>query len=321
MLNRFLFTLLFFALSTSGWAEERFLLAAFNQILEINRQGSVVKKHHVPNTFGIYEAWKMPDGGLVFAHKKGLMRMNTQGEVVMSYQVNEESVSCDVINGGKSFALMDNSVPSIKEIDANGKLIKETPLPNLIKNVHGRYRSIRKVKGGNAFWACQLSSSTVIKVAAGSGDVLAKLELKSHGAIHLFGITDLDKGGVLVSIGKGAGKPKFIFHCDRNLNIIEKISNEDVRVQGIYFLGTQKLDNGNILLACGDYHLKDISEGKDLLVEIDDNNKIVWRLTRDQLVNQIDGFVDKRTSIEEMRITNVHYFNSNDLSQSLLVKK
>lgn len=313
-----LFICILFSVMPS-WAEDHFLLAAFNQILEINREGKVLKSHQLPDHFGIYEAWKLPNGHIVFSHRKGLTMIDKENQVVMNHKVKLEAVSCDVLAGGKSFALMDNSVPSIKEIDLNGKLIQETPLPNLTQKAHGRYRSIRKAKDENAYWACQLSSSKLIKVEEKTGKILAELPLKQYKAIHLFGVTDLGNDGILASIGKG--ELKYVFHCDRDLNIIKKFNSEELGIDCRYFLGTQKLENGNILLACGDYHLKELEKGKDLLVEITPNNKVVWRLTRDQLVNQIDGFVDKKTSIEEMRITNVHLYNSSMIEKSLAVVK
>jgi hypothetical protein len=73
-------------------------------------------------------------------------------------------------------------------------------------------------------------------------------------------------------------------------------------------LGMSRLANGNVLIACGDYHLQKPEEGRDLLAEIDSTGKVVWKLTRDQLVDQIEGAIDKGSGLEEMRITNVHVF-------------
>jgi mono/diheme cytochrome c family protein len=66
-----------------------------------------------------------------------------------------------------------------------------------------------------------------------------------------------------------------------------------------------RLANGNLLVACGDYHLQTPEEGRDLLAEVDQTGKVVWKLTRDQLVDQIEGVIDRKSGLEEMRVTNV----------------
>ena len=86
-----------------------------------------------------------------------------------------------------------------------------------------------------------------------------------------------------------------------------------------YLLGTQQLGNGHLLVACGDYHLKAPEEGGDLLAEINGEGKVVWRLRREQLVEQIEGHVERATGLEEMRITNVHAYDSDRVEEALNV--
>ena len=43
----------------------------------------------------------------------------------------------------------------------------------------------------------------------------------------------------------------------------------------------------------------------------------MWRLTREQLVDQIEGVVDSKTGLEEMRITNVHAYDNERLAEVL----
>jgi len=51
-------------------------------------------------------------------------------------------------------------------------------------------------------------------------------------------------------------------------------------------------------------------EGRSLLAEMDVEGKVVWRLTRDQVGDQIEGSRRRRSGVEEMRITNVHSYDS-----------
>ena len=82
-------------------------------------------------------------------------------------------------------------------------------------------------------------------------------------------------------------------------------SIEDLGLKCLFLLGMAQRANGNLLVACGDYHLRNADDGRDLLAEIDPTGKVVWRLTREQLVDQIEGFIDKTSGLEEMRVTSV----------------
>lgn len=64
-----------------------------------------------------------------------------------------------------------------------------------------------------------------------------------------------------------------------------------------------------------------LDERSNFLVEMDSDANIVWRLKRAQLVDQIEGIVDKTTGIEEIRITNVYAYDSEHLRDCLKVRR
>ena len=101
-----------------------------------------------------------------------------------------------------------------------------------------------------------------------------------------------------------------LLHVDAKGQKLGCWTKEDLGLQCRYLLGLSRLANGNVLMACGDYHMQKADEGRDLLAEIDKAGKVVWKLTRDQLVDQIDGVIDKGSGLEELHITNVHVFES-----------
>jgi hypothetical protein len=84
-----------------------------------------------------------------------------------------------------------------------------------------------------------------------------------------------------------------------------------------YLLGTQQLENGHLMVSCGDYHLKSAEEGRDLLAEVDGAGKVIWRLTREQLIDQVEGHVEPKTGLEEMRVTHVHVYDSGRINECL----
>ncbi len=307
-------------------AEPRFLLAADNQVLEVNREGQVTDRITRQGHSGIYEAWRLPDGGIAYAHKNGLAVFDAQKRLVVSHAARggakgAEANSCAVLEGGARFALMDSGVSQIRVVDRAGTVLSETPLPELEEGgVHGRYRTIRAVAGEAAFWVAQYDRKTLLKVEEGSGKILQSIDLvpllrSAPSASKAFGVTPLRDGAMWVTTSTGLE----LIRLRANGTVERSWSASELGLTCRYLLGTQELENGHLLMACGDYHLKAPGEGRDLLAEIDREGKVVWRLTRDQLVDQIEGVVEARTGLEEMRITNVHAYDSDRVGKALNV--
>jgi hypothetical protein len=307
----------FLFLASSLLAEERYLLAADNQVIEIDRGGKVVSVLKHPGHGGIYDAWRLPDGGIAYAHRGGLAVFDAAKKLVMEHKAvagpkGAEANSVAVLEGGKKFALMDSGMNQIRIVDRSGAIVSETPLPDLKDDpLHFRYRMIREVPGANAFWVGQYGRRTVLKVEAKTGKVLQTIPLDpllkpSPTVKKAFATLQDADGSLWVATSTGCQ----LLHIDGEGIKIGCWTIEDLGLQCRYTLGMSRLANGNVLMACGDYHMQKADEGRDLLAEIDPAGKVVWKLTREQLVNQIDGVIDKGSGLEELHITNVHVFDS-----------
>ena len=175
--------LIFLLLTAFAHAEERYLLAADNQVIEIDRTGKVVSVLKHPGHSGIYDAARLPDGGIAYAHRGGLAVFDAAKKLVMEHKAvagpkGAEANSVAVLEGGKKFALMDSGVNQIRIVDRNGTIVSETPLPDLKEDpLHFRYRMIREVPGANAFWVGQYGRKTVLKVEKGTGRLLQTIPL------------------------------------------------------------------------------------------------------------------------------------------------
>ena len=299
-------------LIASAQGEERYLLAADNQVIEIDRSGKVTDLLKHPGHGGIYDAARLPDGGIAYAHRGGLAVFDAEKKLVMEHKARAgekgtEADSVAVLEGGKKFALMDSGVNQIRIVDRSGAVVSETPLPELKDDpVHFRYRTIREVPGENAFWVGQYARKTVLKVETATGRVLQTIPLdpllKSSPTVKkAFAALPAKDGSLWVATSTGCQ----LLHLDAAGKKLGVWSIEDLGLKCLFLLGMAQRANGNLLVACGDFHLRNADEGRDLLAEIDPTGKVVWRLTRDQLVDQIEGVIDKTSGLEEMRITNV----------------
>lgn len=305
-------------------ADERMLLAADNQVVEINRSGAVTDLISKQGHSGIYDAWRLPDGGIAYAHKGGLAVFNRHKTLVLAHAARNstrgtEANSCAVLDGGACFALMDSGVAQIRVVNRKGEVLSETQLPELAEDaLHSRYRTVRVAPEGKAFWVAQYGKRTLLKVGDGTGEILQRLSLdpmlQPTSANHMaFGVTPLRDGALWVATSTG----KQLLKLARNGDVAYAWTAQELGLKCRYLLGTQQLQNGRLLVACGDYHLKSIEEGADLLAEIDSEGRVVWRLTRAQLVDQIEGVVDAKSGLEEMRITNVHAYDTERLEDVL----
>jgi len=227
-----------------------------------------------------------------------------------------EANSVAVLEGGKKFALMDSGVNQIRIVDQSGKVVSETPLPDLSNDpLHFRYRMIREVPGAGAFWVGQYARKTVLKVETGTGRVLQSIPLDpllkpSPTVKKAFATLQAKDGSLWVATSTGCQ----LLHLDSAGQKLGCWTTQDIGLSCRYLLGMSQLTNGHVLIACGDFHLKTADEGRDLLAEVTTDGKVVWKLTREQLVDQIEGSVEKSTGMEEMRITNVHAYESAHLN-------
>ena len=161
-----LFVLLLFATPLHGG--ERYLLAADNQVIEVDRAGKVTAVLKHPGHGGIYDAWRLPDGGIAYAHRGGLAVFDAAAKLVMEHKAGAgekgaEANSVAVLEGGKKFALMDSGLNEIRIVDRGGAKVGTTPLADLgDEPLHFRYRMIREVPGENAFWVCHYGRKTVL---------------------------------------------------------------------------------------------------------------------------------------------------------------
>lgn len=98
-------------LVTSDWAAKRFLLAADNQGIENDRSSKVVYILRHPRHGGIYDAARLPDGGIAYAHRGGLAVFDAAKKLVMQHKARPDNKSAEpnsvtALDGGKTCALI-----------------------------------------------------------------------------------------------------------------------------------------------------------------------------------------------------------------------
>jgi hypothetical protein len=307
-------------------AGERYLLAADTQVVEVERSGKVTAILKHPGHGGIYDATRLADGGIAYAHRGGLAVFDSAQRLVLSHPASAgpkgaEANSCVVLQKGTRFALLDSGDCKVRIIDRSGSVLSEIPLPDLQEEpLHFRYRMLREVPGENAFWVCQYARKTVLKIDAATGRVMQSIEIggllsASTAVQKAFSVLPAKDGTLFVSTSTGCQ----LLHMTPQGGKLGCWTSTELGLSCRYLLGMQQLSSGNLLLACGDYHLQNAAEGGDVLAEIDGAGKVVWRLTREQVLDQIEGPVDKRTGLEELHVTGVHVYDNEGLGSEVTV--
>ncbi len=307
---------------------ERFLCAADTQVIEVNRAGQVTDVLKLPGQDGLYDAWRLPDGGIAYAHRGGLMVFDANKKLVLEHAAKTtdkgaEANSCAVLDGGERFALLDSGACEIRVVDRKGAVDSTTPLPDLkAEAIHFRYRALREVPGEKAYWVAQNGRQTLLKIEMVTGKILQSIPLKPL----VKPAKTPHKGYAVVQAGDGS----LFATTSTGLELLQvtadgkALSGRTAGELGLacrYFNGMQLLADGNLIVACSDFHLTSAAQGRDVLAEINPAGKVIWRITRTQLVDQVEGFVEPKSGMEELRICNVHVYNRDRLKDCLKVNR
>lgn len=247
---------------TPSASDERFLCAADTQVIEINRAGQVTDVWKLPGQDGLYDAWRLPDGGIAYAYCGGLMVFDANKKLVLEHAARvtdkgAEANSCAVLDGGERFALLDSGVCEIRVVDRKGAVVSTTPLPDLkAEPIHFRYRAVREVPGENAFWVAQNGRQTLLKIERVSGKILQTIPLKplvkpAKTPHKAYAVVQASDGSLLATTSTGLQ----LLHVTKDGKQLSCWTAEELGLACRYFNGLQLLANGNLIVACSDFHL------------------------------------------------------------------
>jgi len=99
------------------------------------------------------DAWLLPNGNVVFAHKSGARELTPAKEVVWSYAApaGSEVHSCQPIAGGHYLLgeAHDGGIGQLREVDSSGKVLSTVTVnaPSALP-AHGQFREVRKTPQG-----------------------------------------------------------------------------------------------------------------------------------------------------------------------------
>lgn len=258
------------AIAGSGW----------NDIAIIDKKTGVIEwKHTLEPGDECNKIEIMPDGNVLFAYSKGAKLINRDHETIWDYKAkeNEEIHSASRLKDGNYLIGICGEPARIVELDPSGKQTKEITFPTIIFDVHEQFRQIAKNDSG--FYFVPLHEKQKVLMLSPEGRIIRTILIGSR----LFSVKILKNNKLLVSCGKDS---RFV-------------EVDPANPQKDYFIFTNEIyggvlryvaeiimyKNGNKLIANSNLYSNDKSQ--PLLLEIDKDNHVVWRLPYNKEIKNI----------------------------------
>jgi len=258
------------AVAGSGW----------NDIAIISKKtGAIEWKHSLEPGDECNDIEVTPEGHVLFAYSKGAKLINRNHETIWDYKAkeNEEIHTATRLKEGGYMLAVCGEPARIVELDPTGNQTKEITFLTLIFDVHNQFRQAAKRDDGT-YLVPLIEKQKVLQISP---------EGRSKGTIFvghdLFSVKPLENNNVLVSCGRSS---RFIeinpAHQHRDsTQVTAAIQGGILRYVAEIYL----YKNGHKLIANSNMYSDDRSQ--PLLVEIDQENNVVWSLPYNREIKNI----------------------------------
>jgi len=226
------------------------------------------------------DCWQLADGSVLFCEQGGAVKLDSKQNRIWEYKApaGVECHACQPLPNGRVL-ISEGGTKRLVEVDTEGKVAAEIPLPTSVTDAHNQVRGARKLKSGHYLVALK-GDSKVVEIDP-KGAVVR--EIPVQGDPH--GCVPLPDGNILITCGDGHR----VFEIDPKGTIVWELNENDLPTFPLRLIaGAQRLDNGNTILCnyLGHGHLG----MQPQFIEVTREKQIVWRFD-DQLffksVNQV----------------------------------
>lgn len=211
-----------------------------------------------------------PKGHILYAYTRGARLIDRKQQVIWDFKARkgEELFTATTLPNGTYLLAICGNPSRIIELDKDGKMLNELAFDSQITGVHDQFRQILKTP-----------DDTYLIPLMGKGEVV---EMNKDKAIinraqsggNPFAIQLMKNGNWLVSCGDAH---KFVEIDPQTGQIVHSVESKELRDASLLFVAELvRYPNGNTLICNWNGHSKDKSQ--PLLLEIDKQNRIVWKL-------------------------------------------
>jgi hypothetical protein len=219
-----------------------------------------------------------PDGAVLFAYSKGAKLINRNHETIWDYQANEDEEihTASRLKDGNFMIAVCGDPARIVELDKDGKQTKEITFPTLIFDTHRQFRQATK-KNDGMYLIPLIEKRKILQITP---------EGRFKGSVFighdLFSVKALDNDNLLVSCGRDNLFMEINPANQRDSTFVtNRVQGASLRYVAEIFL----YENGHKLIANSNMYSDDKSQ--PLLIEIDENNDVVWTLPFNKEIKNI----------------------------------
>jgi len=260
-----------FAIAGSGWQE----------IAIVDKASGLIEwKHALEADDECNDIEVTPDGNVLFAYKNGAKLINRKHETVWDYKAKENEeihTATRLKNGGFMLAICANPSAKIVELDKKGVQTKELTFPSLTFTVHDQFRQV--LKTDSLYLIPLLSKSKILRLSEDG---------KIRGTVFVghepYSVKQLSNGHLLVS----CGNDHLFTDIDPELKQVDNFTLTK-EIKGASLLYVAEIipfeKTGHKIIANSNMYSDDKSQ--PLLIEIDENNEVVWSLPFNRQIKNI----------------------------------
>lgn len=247
------------------------------KVCRIDKAGKITWEMPAPGT---QEVWMLPDGNVLYTHKKGVRIATPARKVVWEYTTEKgnEIHSCQPLPGNKVM-IAESGPMRIIEVDRAGKITSQVKLTTKCKRNHGQMRNVRKLANGN-YLVGQVSEG-ILREYDPSGKIVRDI-LQNNA----FGGLRLPNGNTIIA----AGDAHQIIEVDPAGKVVWKITENELPGNPLRFVaGMQLLPNGNLIVANWGGHGHIGQQPQIFEVTHDEQKKVVGVIHDDKQFKTVSG--------------------------------
>ena len=241
------------------------------------KSGTIEWRHALDKDDECNDIEVMPDGNVLYAYSKGAKLISRKYETIWDYKAkdNEEIHSVTRLDNGGFMIAVCGEPARIVELDKDGKQTKELPFHTVTFDTNKQFRHVAQMSDGT--YVIPLMEKRKIMLLSPEGQNKGSLFIGSE----LTSVKALDNGKALVSCSNGS-----FLELNPSLRIDSAIITSSIKGGSLLYVAEIiPYENGNKLIANSNMYSNDKSQS--LLIEIDKNNEIVWKLNFNKEIKNI----------------------------------
>ena len=244
--------------------------SGWQQIAIVDKaSGKIEWKHELAPEEECNKVEVTPKGHILYAYKQGAKLIDRKHQTIWDFKVNdgEELHYASYFDGNYVLAIC--GMPArVVELDKTGNPVKEIRFQTGIPNVHNQFRQIQKT-ADNTYLIPLMGKYKVSEMNEEGRFIKSALTGGTPFSVKL-----LDSGNWLVSCGES----RALAEVDpETKGIVKTIETADLNWGTLFFIAEAiRYKNGNTLIA--NYNQYSDDKSQPLLIEINSDNQIVWRL-------------------------------------------